>query len=109
MAKVNLAAMSLKDLVRLQTDLPAVIAERARAERAEVRARLDVVAREAGYSLDEILGSVKGRRGGAGKTAAVKYRNPDNPSETWSGRGRTANWLREKLNKRGAKIEDFAV
>ncbi len=37
-----------------------------------------------------------------------KYRNPERPSETWSGRGKMARWLREKLAA-GAKLEDFAV
>ncbi len=39
-----------------------------------------------------------------------KYRNPDPPHQTWSGRGRMAKWLREKLDADpGAKVEDFAV
>ncbi len=37
-----------------------------------------------------------------------KYRNPERPSETWSGRGKKARWLSEKLAA-GAKLEDFAV
>lgn len=37
-----------------------------------------------------------------------KYRNPDRPSETWSGRGKIARWLHEKLTA-GAQLEDFAV
>lgn len=37
-----------------------------------------------------------------------KYRNPENPQETWSGRGRPARWLQELLDA-GARIEDFLV
>ncbi len=37
-----------------------------------------------------------------------KYRNPEDPSQTWSGRGKRARWLEEKLAA-GAKLEDFAV
>ena len=37
-----------------------------------------------------------------------KYRNPERPSETWSGRGKMARWLSEKLAS-GAQLEDFAV
>ena len=37
-----------------------------------------------------------------------KYRNPERPSETWSGRGKMARWLSEKLEA-GAELEDFAV
>ncbi len=37
-----------------------------------------------------------------------KYRNPERPSETWSGRGKKARWLKQK-EAAGAKLEDFAV
>ncbi len=30
-----------------------------------------------------------------------KYRNPDPPHQTWSGRGKMARWLREKLEADG--------
>jgi len=38
----------------------------------------------------------------------AKYRNPDNPDETYSGRGRKPAWLQDKLDA-GADVEDFAV
>lgn len=38
----------------------------------------------------------------------AKYRNPERPSETWSGRGKMARWLKDKVGK-DAKLEDFAV
>lgn len=38
---------------------------------------------------------------------AVKYRDPDT-GETWSGRGRMATWLAERI-KAGAKLDDFLV
>jgi DNA-binding protein H-NS len=37
-----------------------------------------------------------------------KYRNPDNRSETWSGRGRLPRWLQAKVDG-GAKVEDFLI
>lgn len=35
-----------------------------------------------------------------------KYRDPENPHNTWSGRGHMAAWLREKLEA-GANMDDF--
>jgi hypothetical protein len=46
-----------------------------------------------------------GRRFGA---VAPKYRNSDNPSGTWAGRGLKARWLAAAL-KAGHKIEDFLI
>jgi DNA-binding protein H-NS len=42
------------------------------------------------------------------REVSPKYRNPDNASETWSGRGRKPRWLEERLEK-GAPLEDFAI
>jgi DNA-binding protein H-NS len=36
------------------------------------------------------------------------YRNPDQPSETWTGRGKRPRWLVAQL-KSGRRIEDFRV
>jgi DNA-binding protein H-NS len=37
-----------------------------------------------------------------------KYRNPAQPSETWSGRGRTPRWVAAQLSQ-GKKIDDFRI
>jgi|SRR2546423_584437 len=37
-----------------------------------------------------------------------KYRNPEEPSETWSGRGKQPRWLSAAL-KTGHKIEEFVI
>jgi DNA-binding protein H-NS len=47
-------------------------------------------------------------RGGARGAVAPKYRNPDNHSETWAGRGLKPRWLAAAI-KEGKKIEDFAI
>ena len=39
---------------------------------------------------------------------APKYRNPDNPSETWAGRGLKPRWLAAAL-KGGKKLEYFSI
>jgi DNA-binding protein H-NS len=37
-----------------------------------------------------------------------KYRNPDRPSETWSGRGKQPRWLTAQLRS-GKRIDDFLI
>ena len=41
-------------------------------------------------------------------TVLPKFRNPDRPSETWAGRGKTPRWLAAKL-KSGKRIDDFRI
>ena len=110
-SSIDIDSLSLKELAALLAEVEAAIPEKKKTEIGDLRAKLEAVAAEAGYTLAEVVGGRAGKRGpaaGSG-TVAVKYRNPDNPAETWSGRGRTARWLAEKLKKRGVKIDEFAV
>ena len=84
--------MTLAELQTLQKEVQSAIKNFEKKKRAEARAAIEAVAKEHGLSLNEILGS-------SAKTAkaAPKYRNPKNPAETWSGRGRQPAWYKEAL------------
>jgi DNA-binding protein H-NS len=98
-----LKSMSIDKLVALRDQVEATIAKRVIDERHTLEAELGKLSRYSGG------GRGKGGRGGLrGSTVAAKYRNPDNPSETWAGRGLKPRWLVAAL-KSGGKIEDFAI
>jgi DNA-binding protein H-NS len=40
--------------------------------------------------------------------ARQKYRNPENPAETWAGRGRPPKWVQAALEA-GQTLEDLAI
>jgi DNA-binding protein H-NS len=42
------------------------------------------------------------------RAVAPKYRNPENPAETWAGRGLKPRWLATAI-KSGKKLEDFLI
>lgn len=108
MAKLpNLDDMTSKELKELRNQVDIAIVERAKAERANLKAQLEALAAQSGLSLEDVLGSNRGK--GSRGIVAVKYRNPDDSTQTWTGRGRKPLWLAEKMGKRGAKIEDYAV
>lgn len=48
------------------------------------------------------------QRGGLVERDGPRYRNPTNPSETWSGRGQRPEWL-ELLLAKGADLEALKV
>lgn len=106
MARINLSKMSYRDLVDLQDAIAAALIVRKDGEKAELKRKLAALAGEAGFALDDLLGSQRGRK--AQGPNVVKYRNPKDGSQTWTGRGRKPNWLVEALSK-GQKIETFAV
>jgi DNA-binding protein H-NS len=79
------------------------------------------LAREAGFevTLTKIGDDTGTRRRGKGKSGKeggdrrrnpvrAKYRNPDNPSETWSGRGRQPKWVQMAI-AHDRKLEDLAI
>jgi DNA-binding protein H-NS len=86
----QLEKMSLKELLALDTEIKATIDEKRVSERAEMRAKMEDMARASGFSVAELFGGRK--KGGKG---VVKYRNPKDPSKTWTGRGRRPNWIVE--------------
>jgi DNA-binding protein H-NS len=105
MATINLDKMSLRELLDLEARLQKAISGARDRERGEVKQKIEAIVQGAGFSVSELFG---GRGGLKGRTVAAKYVNPENKSETWTGRGRKPRWLSAKLEK-GAKLEDFAV
>jgi len=104
MASVNIEKMSLKELLELEAKLSKAIPAARDRERSEAKQRLSELAGNYGFSVNELFGNGRGR----GAKTAVKYRNPDNQSETWTGRGRKPNWMTAKLAK-GGKMSDFEL
>ena len=106
MATPNVDKMSLKDLVELDLKVQKAISIAKERERAELKHKIAAMAEDSGFSVSELFG---GRGAAKGKSTGVaKYKNPDNHSETWTGRGRKPNWLVAKLGK-GAKMADFEI
>jgi DNA-binding protein H-NS len=86
---IDLNSMSLKQLKALQADLAKAITSYADRQKREAAVALEARARELGFSLAELAGSTgKKSRGGT-----PKYANPDEPSTTWSGKGRRPQWF----------------
>jgi DNA-binding protein H-NS len=78
---------------------------------AQVRLReaIDAVLASSGLTIGDLYPRAKQANGrGKGGKAGVKFRNPKDPSQTWTGRGRRPHWLVEAI-KTGAKQESFAV
>lgn len=94
MADYDLEALSLGELKKLQKDVAKAISKFEDRQKAEARARVEALARDLGYSLAELVGpETKSSRA----PAAAKYRHPENPALTWSGRGSKPQWFVEAL------------
>ena len=106
---MDLNEMSLQELKKLQRDIERAITSFEQRQLAAARAELDAHARELGFSLAELTGMASTSTKRFRAAAQPKYRNPINPEETWTGRGRKPRWLTVALTSVGAKIEDFLI
>jgi DNA-binding protein H-NS len=100
---MNLKSMSRDALIGLRGKIDAVLAAKVLDERRTLESEL------AKLSRVDMSGRTKASfgRGVRGKVAP-KYRNPDNPTETWAGRGLKPRWLAAAL-KQGKKLDDFII
>jgi|SRR6516225_2985989 DNA-binding protein H-NS len=104
--KNGLAKMSVAALVDLRRQIDRLLAEKQGAQRTALRQRMSALAKKHGYDVRDI---VAGRRMGKPGGAAAKYRDPRNPDNTWSGRGRPPRWMAAALKGGKAKKEDFLI
>lgn len=124
---IDLSTLSPRELQKLIDD--ASREHKRKQKRAPVQAvrkKLTKMAVAEGYSLMELFGlqapkraatKVAGpsvpkrgstRKSTAGTKVAPKYRNPANPAETWSGRGKHPKWMTNAMAG-GKKPEDFLI
>ena len=107
MAKItDLDKMTFAELRELLARVEVAMIERQAEEKRELREKLQALAAASGFTVTQLFEGSKGR--GTKGPAVVKYRNPKDHSQTWSGRGRKPGWLNEAVGK-GAKIESFEV
>ena len=116
----GLSAKELGALIKNAKKQQTIVAKRPAVTK--VRAQLTKLAKAHGYSIEEVFGGVAPARGRAAKATkapakkavrklgkvAPKYRNPANPKETWTGRGKQPRWLAAHTTK-GKKLEDFLI
>jgi len=104
--KLNLDGMSVDEMWRLHERIIEVLSERLTTEKRELETRLARLRRDQRLprSNEEQAEPRIERR----KLPPVspKYRNPEHPSETWSGRGKRPRWLTAALAA-GRAIEEF--
>jgi DNA-binding protein H-NS len=97
--------MSYAELSQMQVRIERLKVEKQNAERAALRERVLSMVKEAGFDIKDILG-----RGGKGKgNVAIKYQDPQNPENTWTGRGRMPRWMAAATKGGKVKKEAFLI
>jgi DNA-binding protein H-NS len=100
---MNLKSMTIDALIAMRGKIDAVLTAKVQDERRSLESELAKLSR-VDMSARAKAGSGRGVRG----KVAPKYRNPENPAETWAGRGLKPRWLAAAL-KSGRKLDDFMI
>lgn len=102
--------MSYDQLLVLKMRVDQELTSRGDSELHALKEKLELIANAQGVSIGELFGVRVPRQKKERKKREVriKYRNPDNPEESWTGVGKMKKWLAEKIEA-GHALEEFAV
>lgn len=101
---MNLDKMDKAELEDLQKKIAAALKNYDERIKAEAQVKLEAMAKEMGFTLNDFTGGKKGKA----SAAAPKYVHPENPGKTWSGRGRQPQWFKDAIES-GKTAEDLAI
>jgi DNA-binding protein H-NS len=106
MNQLELKSMSTEQLWALHEAVADVLTAKITAEKHELERRLRQIS---------MLSDVRPRDDGGPRhprspypRVLPKYRNPLQPSETWSGRGKKPHWITKQLSS-GRRLDDFRI
>lgn len=92
----DLSKMSRKQLEKLMKEVQNAISSLEAKERQEAKKAAEAAAAKYGYSLSELTDK-KSRKGKPKTQGTPKYANPEDPSQTWTGKGRQPQWFKDAM------------
>ena len=109
MADIDLSGLNIDELTDLVRKAQSEMASRERKRRTDLRSEIERRVTAEGYKMGDIFPELGkgGANGTARKKRPAKYRNPQNPDDTWSGIGRTPKWVAAIVEERGIDVPAF--
>lgn len=99
---IDISKLTYTQLAALETRILDLKKTRRTEEQEALRLKLRDMAEKHGFALDTLIAARKTY------PVPVKYKDPRNPKNTWSGRGRPARWL-AAYEKAGHKRDEYRV
>jgi DNA-binding protein H-NS len=103
MAELDLTRLSESDLRDLAKKIENELENRESQKKKVVLDQIKELAQSIGMTVDQIVASERKGSKKAKAAAGAAYVNPDNPKQTWSGKGRRPNWAKQMLEQ-GKKL-----
>ena len=109
MADIDLSDLNIDQLTDLVGKAQSEMASRERKRRKDLRSELERRIAAEGYKMGDIFPELaKGGTNGTGRRKMpAKFRNPQNPEETWTGIGRSPKWVQAIMSERGIDMAAF--
>ncbi len=103
---VDLKSMSRKELEKHLKDVKKALQAVQARDRREAKKAAEKAAAEFGFSLEDLAADSpaprkarKTKAKSTGPKSKPKFRNPADPKQTWTGKGRQPNWFRAEVEK----------
>ena len=105
----DISNLSVEELRRLTAEAEALIESKKDQEIEDAYNSIVATANSVGLSLEELIefGATKHKKAPR-KAVEPRYRNLNDPEQTWTGRGKQPRWLVAELEK-GASLESFRI
>lgn len=104
---MDLSKYDSQGLRQLKKDIDKELGSRRKEDAKRAQQELKSVAEKYGFSLNELVSGqpVRTARGGGG---TARFQHPEDPSKTWSGRGRKPSWIKD-WESSGRSLEKLRV
>jgi DNA-binding protein H-NS len=91
---MDLSNLSVPELRKLEEKIKQELKKRERQDIVKAREQILAIAQSVGVPLKELLaGGARAKTG----SVAVRFRNPSDQSQQWTGRGRQPKWVKDWL------------
>ena len=100
---MDLSALDRDDLLRLEKDVNRAFRTCEKRKRDEALREMQLVADKHEISMKDVVQGSQGR-----SLQPARYRHPENPALTWSGRGRQPAWFKEAIDA-GTARDDLRI
>lgn len=108
---IDLAPLSIEELETIIVDAQRLIKIKKKSQLKNARSEIEKLAAGYGFVVQELVLEQNDEDNAPAKVrkpVEVRYRNPDNAQETWTGRGKQPRWLAAAIAS-GKSLDDFLV
>ena len=105
---MNIDKLKTEEIQTLIKELEQELENRMESEKKALADEIRTRAEALGIPVRDLMNLVNDKSRKKPGAVQAKYANPDNPSETWAGRGRKPRWVDDQL-KNGKTLDDLLI